>query len=69
MFELISLPVLQLLAAAVNFAVVTITSKPMFSLPFNNLDEVLASTPSIGGSRKAKARSEPSVRLQSEAGR
>ena len=65
-FELISLPVLQLLAAAVNFAVVTITSRPMFSLPFNSLDEVLASTPSLG-SKKAKVQSQPSVRLQSEA--
>ena len=68
-FELISLPVLQLLAAAVNFAVVTITSRPMFSLPFNSLDEVLAGTPSLGGTRKAKVRSEPSVQLQSEAAR
>ncbi len=65
-FELISLPVLQLLAAAVNFAVVTITSRPMFSLPFNSLDEVLASTPSLGG-KKAKVQSQPAVRLQSEA--
>ena len=67
MFELMSLPVLQLLAAAVNFAVVTITSRPMFSLPFNSLDEVLASTPSLGGSKKAKMRSEPNVRLEREA--
>ncbi len=68
-FELISLPVLQLLAAAVNFAVVTITSRPMFSLPFNSLDEVLAGTPGLSGAKKAKPRSEPSVRLQSEAAR
>jgi len=65
-FELISLPVLQLLAAAVNFAVVTITSRPMFSLPFNSLDDVLASTPSLSG-KKAKVQSQPAVRLQSEA--
>jgi hypothetical protein len=45
MFELASLPVLQLLAAAINFAVVTIKSRPMFSLPFKSLDQVLAATP------------------------
>src|SRR5438045_1798583 len=45
MFELLSLPVLQLLAAAINFAVVTIKSRPMFSLPFQHLEDVLAATP------------------------
>jgi hypothetical protein len=45
MFELLSLPVLQLLAAAINFAVVTIKSRPMFSLPFKTLEEILAATP------------------------
>lgn len=66
-FELMSLPVLQLLAAAVNFAVVTITSRPMFSLPFNSLDEVLASTPGLAGTKRAKTRGEPNVRLEREA--
>ncbi len=44
-FELLSLPVLQLLAAALNFAVVVILSRPTFVLPFKNLDQVLAGTP------------------------
>ena len=44
-FELLSLPVLQLLAAALNFAVVMITGRPAFSLPFKSLDQVLAATP------------------------
>jgi len=44
-FELISLPVLQLFAATVNFAVVVIISRPMFALPFRSIDEVLAKTP------------------------
>lgn len=44
-FELLSLPVLQLLAAGVNFAVVVILSHPVFSLPFRNLEQVLATTP------------------------
>lgn len=67
-FELLSLPVLQLLAAAVNFAVVAITSRPMFSLPFANLDEVMATTPTLGSSKKSKAsKGEPPVQLQQAA--
>lgn len=45
MLELLSLPVLQLLAAALNFAVVAVQSRPMFTLPFKTLDDVLAATP------------------------
>ncbi|HWZ29093.1 MAG TPA: hypothetical protein VNX15_11050 [Gemmatimonadales bacterium] len=48
-FELISLPVLQILAAALNFAVVVILGKPVFVLPFRNLEQVLASTPLLSG--------------------
>jgi hypothetical protein len=51
-FELISLPVLQLLAAAVNFAVVVILGHPTFTLPFRNLDQLLASTPLLSQSGK-----------------
>jgi hypothetical protein len=50
MVELVSLPVLQLLAAAINFAVVVVQSRPMFSLPFKSLEDILASTP-LAGSR------------------
>jgi hypothetical protein len=46
-FELMSLPILQLLAAGVNFAVVVILSRPAFTLPFRNLEQVLASTPQL----------------------
>jgi len=51
MFELLSLPVLQLLAAAINFAVVAVQSRPMFSLPFRSLEDILAATPMAFGSR------------------
>jgi len=44
-FELMSLPVLQLLAAAINFAVVVILGRPVFTLPFSSLDQLLAATP------------------------
>lgn len=44
-FELLSLPVLQLLAAAVNSIVVVLTAQPAFTLPFKTLNQVLAVTP------------------------
>jgi hypothetical protein len=47
-FELMSLPILQLLAAGFNFGVVVITGRPHFTLPFRSLEEVLASTPFAG---------------------
>jgi hypothetical protein len=49
MFELLSLPVLQLFASALNFAVVTVQSRPMFMLPFKSLDDVLHATPGASG--------------------
>lgn len=60
-FELVSLPVLQLFAAALNFAVVVITSRPMFNLPFASLDEVLAATASFPASKSAPVSSAESV--------
>ena len=66
-FELLSLPVLQLLAAAVNFAVVTITSRPMFDLPFNSLDDVLANTARRKNSKRSKApKGAPPVQMPRE---
>jgi len=44
-FELVTLPVLQLLAAAVNFVVVVILARPMFPLPFKTLNQVMVATP------------------------
>jgi hypothetical protein len=45
MFELVSLPVLQLLAAGFNFCLVVLLGRPLFTLPFRSLEEVLAATP------------------------
>ncbi len=41
LLELLSLPVLQLLAAAVNCATVVIASRPAFNLPFTSLEQVM----------------------------
>src|SRR5690242_5894737 len=57
MFELLSLPVLQLFAAALNFAVVTVQSRPMFQLPFKSLDDVLHATPGAAGRPELTVRS------------
>jgi hypothetical protein len=62
MFELLSLPVLQLFAAALNFAVVTVQSRPMFRLPFNSLDDVLHATPEATGKPELSVRSGGSMR-------
>ena len=68
-FELLSLPVLQLLAAALNFAVVVILGRPTFTLPFRSLDDVLASTPfakgvpATGERRASAATPRPAERL------
>lgn len=43
--ELISVPVLQLLAAAINCIVVVILSRPAFTLPFKSLNQVMAAAP------------------------
>jgi hypothetical protein len=44
MLELLSLPVLQLLAAAVNFAVMIVQSHGVFALPFKSLEDMLVAT-------------------------
>jgi hypothetical protein len=55
MFELLTLPVLQLLASGFNFCLVVLLGRPHFMLPFRTLEEVLAATP-LTVERKAAAR-------------
>ena len=47
-YELASLPVLQLLAAAVNFPVVIVRGEPVFRLPLTSLEQMLEETPVAG---------------------
>ena len=49
-----SLPVLQLLAAAINSIVIVISAKPIFKLPFESIDEALAATPQWPKARNNK---------------
>lgn len=44
-YEMASLPILQILAAAVNFPVVVFRSEPVFQLPLTSLEEMLEETP------------------------
>jgi hypothetical protein len=60
MFELLTLPVLQLLAAGFNFCLVVLLGRPLFTLPFRSLDEVLAATP-LSMERKQVARAATQV--------
>ncbi len=53
MFELISLPVLQLLAVALNFAVVAVQSRPMFIVPFRTMEDMMAAMP-LGSARETR---------------
>jgi hypothetical protein len=62
LFELLSLPVLQLLAAALNFAVVVVQSRPVFTLPFKTLEDMLQVNPFA-----ARARLERSLNTPREA--
>ena len=39
--ESLALPALQVIASAINFCMVFITSKPIFSLPFKHIEEVM----------------------------
>ena len=57
MFELLTLPVLQLLASGFNFGLVVLLGRPQFNLPFRSLDEVLAAAPHMMERKQAAARS------------
>lgn len=41
LLEYLTLPVLHVVAAALNFAMILVTSRPVFSLPFKSLKEVM----------------------------
>jgi hypothetical protein len=55
MFELLTLPVLQLLASGFNFWLVVLLGRPHFTLPFRSLEDVQAATP-LSMERKTAAR-------------
>jgi hypothetical protein len=60
MFELVTLPVLQLMASGFNFWLVVLLGRPHFTLPFRSLEEVLSATP-LSIERKAATRTASQV--------
>lgn len=60
-FELVALPVLQLLAAALNFVVVVIRSRPIFKLPFESLDQVMQTAPFFHALEGGEGRPRPAA--------
>jgi hypothetical protein len=52
--ELLTLPILQLLAAGFNFGVIVILGRPHFSLPFRSLDQVLTSASFVASAKTAE---------------
>lgn len=61
LFELVTLPVFQLLAAAINFPVVLVRGEPAFTLPFRSLDDVLAAAPSWSEGARSRKRNNATV--------
>ena len=62
LFEMLSLPVLQLFAAAINFPIVAVRSEPLFTLPFRDLDQALEAFPLTGRVRPAGTSSSGGIR-------
>jgi hypothetical protein len=56
LMELVSLPILQLLAVALNFPIVVVRGDPVFRLPFRSLDEVVATVGLAGRDSSSVAR-------------
>ena len=63
--EALVLPILQLLAAALNFALVLVSSRPAFELPFRSLEEAMTRFPAPGA-RGASSEAAPRRRLVPE---
>lgn len=63
-FELASLPVLQLLAVAINFPIVALRSRPAFTFPIRNIEALMADTPLVDAPKSARNR--PPTRSQVE---
>lgn len=53
------LPILQLLAAALNFCLIVVSGRPAFELPFRSLDEAMERMPKRGPSAAAEQQRVP----------
>jgi hypothetical protein len=57
--EYLALPALHILAAALNFSMVLVASRPIFNLPFKNLQEVMDTKDLLASMRIESKRLEP----------
>ena len=57
--EILALPVLQVLASALNFAMILLTAKPMFRLPVKSVKEVMEKRQMLSGSVPPKPKATP----------
>jgi hypothetical protein len=64
--EAMVLPILQLLATALNFCLVLVSSKPAFDLPFSSLEEAMARFPGPASKKAAPSQAQPRGRLVPE---
>lgn len=64
--EALVLPILQLLAAALNFALVLVSSRPAFELPFRTLEEAMTRFPAPGAREASPAEATARRRLVPE---
>ncbi|HEX6939721.1 MAG TPA: hypothetical protein VF158_09945 [Longimicrobiales bacterium] len=63
--ELAALPVLQVLAAAINFFMVLVISQPIFTLPFSSLEEAMTRLP-LQSAAPAASRARSAARTAAE---
>lgn len=59
LMEYVALPVIHLLAAALNFAMVLTTSRPVFNLPFKNLKEIMEARDTLAAMQQQSRKQVP----------
>jgi hypothetical protein len=57
--EIMTLPVMHVLAAGLNFAMILLTSRPAFNLPLKNVKEIMETRQVLGGSLQPKTGLQP----------
>jgi hypothetical protein len=61
LLEYLALPVIHLIAAALNFSMVVLTGRPLFSLPFRGLKEVMETREALAGVGQLQPRKQGNV--------
>ena len=64
LLEIFTLPVLHVLASALNFTMILVTGKPVFRLPVKNVKEVMEKRQTLSAAGPAKSKAGPAAPLQ-----